>query len=89
MAIMWSDYIPDLLKSPKAAQIGFAPIPGTKSMLGGATFFLNRSSKHPQEAIRYVLSLMTKEQQVQLAQRGSRFTLQGHLRRSRRQSHPV
>lgn len=70
MSIMWSDYIPEMLKHSRAGEIGFAPIPGDKSMLGGATFFLNRSSKHPREATQYILSLMQRDIQVQLMQRG-------------------
>lgn len=70
MSIMWSDYVPDLLKSSIAANIGFAVIPGDKSMLGGATFFLNRSSKHPVQATQYILSLMQHDTQVQLMERG-------------------
>ncbi len=70
MSIMWSDYIPAMLKHPKASEIGFTTIPGEKSMLGGATFFLNKSSKHPQEATRYILSLMQSNIQVQLMTRG-------------------
>jgi len=70
MSIMWSDYIPELLKSPKISEIGFTTIPGDTSMLGGATFFLNKSSKHPREATQYILSLMQKNVQVELMTRG-------------------
>jgi len=70
MSIMWSDYVPDLLKSPNGGQFGFTTIPGDKSMLGGATFFLNKATKHPREATRFILSQMEPAVQAELMTHG-------------------
>ena len=78
MAIMWSDYIPDLIQLSKpedkrdstANDFGFAPIPGNVSMLAGGSFFVNKNSKNKDEAFRYIIHLMQKKSQVELAKKG-------------------
>lgn len=72
MAIMWSDYLFDLVKRGKDRNIafGFVPIPGDKSMLAGGSFYINRHSRHPREAASYVAHLLSRDAQVRLAQRG-------------------
>jgi ABC-type glycerol-3-phosphate transport system substrate-binding protein len=70
MSIMWSDYVPELLKSPEASDFGFAVVPGKVSMLGGATFFVNRKSPYKREAVEYMLSLMNTATQVELMKQG-------------------
>ena len=78
MAIMWSDYVPELIelskpekeRSPTAGDFGFAPIPGPVSMLAGGSFFVNRHSKKKAEAFNYIVHLMQRDTQVEMAKRG-------------------
>lgn len=72
MCIMWSDYVFDLVYagSKKEEDFGFAPIPGDKSMLAGGIYYINKRSKHPAEAARYVMHLMQKGNQVKLMLHG-------------------
>lgn len=78
MAIVWSDYIPELIQLAKpekqrgstAGDFGFVPIPGSVSMLAGGSFFVNKHSKNKAEAFRYVIHLMQRESQVELAKKG-------------------
>ncbi|MEM9409643.1 MAG: extracellular solute-binding protein [Planctomycetota bacterium] len=69
MAFMWSDTIPSLLEK-NGQDFGFAPIPGDKSILAGGAFFVNKDSKHIEEARDFVLYLMQEEQQVKLTVAG-------------------
>jgi multiple sugar transport system substrate-binding protein len=72
MAIMWSDYVYELVErgKQKGLRFGFSPIPGEKSMLAGGAFYINRNSKHPREAAEYVMYLMDKKIQVELMKHG-------------------
>lgn len=72
LAIMWSDYVYDLIRHDGKVddRFGFAPIPGNKSMLAGGIYYVNRKSKNPKEAIDYVISVMQQENQVEHMKRG-------------------
>jgi ABC-type glycerol-3-phosphate transport system substrate-binding protein len=70
MAIMWSDSLPSLTNSPNANDFGFAPVPGTKSVIAGGPFLINKKSQHQREAAEYVLSMMQKSVQVELMKKG-------------------
>ena len=70
MAIMWSGFLNGLLSGPDDQTFGFAPIPGSKSMLSGGTYFVNKSSKNPQAAAQYILFMLEKSNQVTLMTRG-------------------
>jgi ABC-type glycerol-3-phosphate transport system substrate-binding protein len=78
MAIMWTDYVPELIQLGKpegqrvssAAEFGFAPTPGNVSMLAGGAYFINARSKNKSEAFRYVIHLMQRETQIELARKG-------------------
>lgn len=69
MAIVWSDVLYDLIRDNKDV-FGFAPIPGTKSMIGGGIFYINKKSRYPKVAAEYIANVLSKEQQVKLIQLG-------------------
>ena len=64
MAIVWSDSLFALANSPEGSKFGFAPIPGDKSLIGGGTFFVNRHSRNPKQAVEYVVHVMQRGAQV-------------------------
>ena len=64
MAIMWTDYLPDLVQS---GGFGFAPIPGPVSMIAGGSFFVNRYSDAVPEAAKVVSNLLSRPVQKRLA----------------------
>jgi ABC-type glycerol-3-phosphate transport system substrate-binding protein len=72
MAIVWSDYLWGLVQEGRAKQLqfDFSPIPGTKSMIAGGSFYINRKSKNARLAAEYVLSLLSDKNQVQLILNG-------------------
>lgn len=73
MALMWSDYLFDLVSRPDgtfSSDFGFAPIPGTVSMLAGGAYYVNADSKHKSEALRYILLVMQRDNQIELVSRG-------------------
>ena len=70
MAIMWSDTLYSLVQSPIGGQLGFAPIPGGKSQIGGGIFYVNKSSKHAKLAADFLLFLLQQDTQVDLIARG-------------------
>ncbi|NVO03002.1 MAG: extracellular solute-binding protein [Bacteroidetes bacterium] len=73
MAIMWSDLIyPQIYKSNNVEdnRFGYAPIPGNKSFIGGGSYYINRKSKNPKEAFKFVLWLLNKENQIEMAKQG-------------------
>jgi len=73
MGIVWSDYLYSFTYDANGAidnRFGFAPIPGSKSTLAGGSFYINKQSKNPQEAVKYVMSLMQKPNQIALAKKG-------------------
>lgn len=72
MILAWSDMIyPSIYENNQFDnRFGFAPVPGNKSVLGGGAFFLNRHSKNPKAAAKYVLDLMQPPIQLELAKKG-------------------
>lgn len=73
MAIIWSDLAFSLAKKGDNIfdeRFGFAPIPGNKSMLAGGSYFINRKSKNPEAAAKYILDLMQPANQIKLAKTG-------------------
>ncbi len=73
MGIVWSDYLFNFTFDEYGTidkRFGFAPIPGSKSSLAGGSFYINKQSKNPQEAVRYVMSLMQASNQIALAKKG-------------------
>ena len=71
MGLVWSDYLYGFLKSDKrSSRFGYAPIPGDKSPIAGGCFYVNRNSKHPKEAIDFILYMMKPEVQAELALNG-------------------
>jgi ABC-type glycerol-3-phosphate transport system substrate-binding protein len=70
MAIMWSDSFYPLLQNRDAENFGFAPLPGSLSVIAGTTYFVSRYSRHPKESMQYILRMMKTETQVELAKRG-------------------
>lgn len=73
MGIVWSDYLFNFTFDVNGAvdnRFGFAPIPGNKSALAGGSFYINKQSKNPQEAVKYIMSLMQRSNQIALAKKG-------------------
>jgi multiple sugar transport system substrate-binding protein len=73
MGIVWSDYLYNFtfdMTGTVDNRFGFAPIPGSKSALAGGSFYINKQSKNSQEAVKYVMSLMQKPNQIALAKKG-------------------
>lgn len=72
MCIIWSDYMRGLLYNENEIdkRFGVATVPGKKSMLAGGSFYINKQSKHPQEAFRYVIAILQKDSQIQLMKKG-------------------
>ncbi|MBS1661845.1 MAG: extracellular solute-binding protein [Bacteroidetes bacterium] len=73
MAFVWSDYLYGFTfaEGGKADdQFGFTTLPGSKSPLAGGCYYINKKAKHPQEALKYVISLMQNQNQVALAKKG-------------------
>lgn len=73
MAFVWSDYLFGLVYDADGKiddRFGFAPLPGNKSPLAGGCFYINKQSKHPAEALKYVINLMQKKNQVELTKKG-------------------
>jgi len=72
MAFVWSDYLYNFVYGDEKYddRFGFAPIPGEKSGLAGGCFYINKQSKHPQEAVKYIIDLLQKPNQVALARKG-------------------
>jgi len=54
MAIIWSDTLFPLVRSPGGDQFGFAAIPGEKSQIGGGIFYVNRKSRHVDLATKFL-----------------------------------
>lgn len=72
MAIMWSDYLYELINKNGAFddRFGFIELPGGKSPLAGGAFFINKDSNHPKEALDYILNTLKRENQVRLMTKG-------------------
>lgn len=71
MGLVWSDYLYGFVKSCKdPSRFGYAPLPGNKSPIAGGCFYVNRDSRHPKEAIDFILYMMRPEVQERLAING-------------------
>ncbi|MBS0288650.1 MAG: extracellular solute-binding protein [Proteobacteria bacterium] len=74
MAIMWSDVAFDLVsgfqKELSSDEFGFVPIPGSVSMLAGGSFYVNKKTKHLQEAVAFIEWILQPENQVKLLSDG-------------------
>ena len=68
MGIVWSDYLYSFDAVGK--DFGFAPIPGDKSPIAGGCFYVNKDTKNPKEAIKYIMYLMQPDVQIDLAKKG-------------------
>jgi ABC-type glycerol-3-phosphate transport system substrate-binding protein len=67
-ALMWTDYIPDL--AARGDMFGFAPVPGTKSMIAGGCYFINKKTRSPERAAKLVSYLLSPAVQKFLALHG-------------------
>ncbi|MFA6403082.1 MAG: extracellular solute-binding protein [Salinivirgaceae bacterium] len=72
MAIVWTDMIYQNIKTEDGFdnRFKFDVIPGNKSIYHGGAYFINRHSKHPQEASKYIIDLLQPENQILLARKG-------------------
>lgn len=72
MAIAWTDMLYEILKTPKGFDdtFGFTTIPGSKSIVSGGAYFVNRQSKHPEAAAKFIVQQLQPETQVKLARLG-------------------
>lgn len=70
MAIIWSDTLFSLVHSPIGDQLGFAPIPGDESQIGGGIFYVNKKSKHPKLAAEFLAFYFQRDTQRDLITRG-------------------
>jgi len=71
MGIVWSDYVPSILEdNARADRVGFAPIPGNRSMIAGGLFYINRASRRQEQAARFVAYLLRPDIQARMAANG-------------------
>ncbi len=72
MGIVWTDMLYEILKTPSGfdTTFGFTSIPGNKSMVSGGAYFVNRQSKHPVEAAKFIIDQLQPNTQVKLARLG-------------------
>lgn len=72
MSIMWSDYLYGLIEQKNGFddRFGFIELPSGKSPLAGGAFFINKDTKYPEEALKYILNTLKKENQVKLMTKG-------------------
>ena len=73
MAIIWSDLAYELVNEGDDKydeRFGFVTIPGNISGLAGGSFFINKKSKHPEQALNYIVDVLQKENQIKLIQQG-------------------
>ena len=70
MGLIWSDYVYDLIDGGKDDRFGFAPVPGSKSILAGGIYYISRTSTAKREAAKYVVDMMSRENQVRLITQG-------------------
>lgn len=67
LAIAWTDYVPDFVKT---GGFGFAPIPGDVSMIGGGSFFVNRFGAAKKESADLISNLLSPKAQKWMALNG-------------------
>ncbi len=72
MGIVWSDYLFDLVAraAKQNLKMGFAPAPGSKSLIGGGSYYISRKSKNPDIAAQFVMFLLRQENQVEMTKNG-------------------
>jgi multiple sugar transport system substrate-binding protein len=72
MALSWEDVISLNIQNDSSftQRFGFEVIPGDKSVIGGGAFFVNRDSRHPEEAFKFILYLLQPKTQRTLALKG-------------------
>ncbi len=73
MGLVWSDYLYNFTFDANGntdSRFGYAPVPGTKSGLAGGSYYINKQSKHSNESIKYIMSLLQKPNQIALAKKG-------------------
>jgi len=73
MGIIWSDLTYSLSAKGDGTfdpKFGFAPIPGSKSLLAGGSFFINRKSKNPEVAAHYIMDMLQPGVQKMLYKKG-------------------
>ena len=72
LAVMWSDVLYDLidLNNVESTKFGFSTVPGDKSMNAGGAFFVNKHSKHPNEAMKFIAWLMEENNQIEMLKKG-------------------
>jgi multiple sugar transport system substrate-binding protein len=73
MGIIWSDYAWGFIDEGNGKtdnRFAFAPTPGSKSMIAGGSYFVNRQTKFKKEAFEYMTYLLQKETQIKMIQQG-------------------
>jgi ABC-type glycerol-3-phosphate transport system substrate-binding protein len=72
MAVMWSDYLPELasMTSAGVSQFSFFPLPGDLSPLAGGSFYINKKSRHAQASFQFLAWLLQPENQERMAKHG-------------------
>lgn len=73
MAIMWSDYIPELVNQSskqKKIEFGFSTVPGEKSGLAGGAFYINSNSRNPDASAQFILYVLSEDVQKKLITQG-------------------
>lgn len=73
MGLIWSDYVWGLIDNGNGkldSRFGFAPTPGTKSMIAGGSFYVNRQSKNADESFKYIQYLLQKDNQIKMLKQG-------------------
>ncbi|WP_346755492.1 extracellular solute-binding protein [Splendidivirga corallicola] len=73
MGIVWSDFLYSFVYDDSGStdnRFDFAPIPGQKSPLAGGSFYINKQSRNAREAVKYVMNLMQKPNQIELTKKG-------------------
>lgn len=72
MALVWSDILYPSLKTNDGfdARFGFNLVPGTKSIALGGAFFINKQSKNPEAAAKYIVDMLQPATQIELTKKG-------------------
>lgn len=72
MAIVWTDMLYSKLKSDKGfnPDFGFTTIPGSKSIVCGGAYFINKHSRQPEKAAQFVVDQLQPQNQIKLAKLG-------------------
>lgn len=72
-SFIWSDLAYSMIAKPNGqfdTNFGFSVIPGGKSILAGGSYFVNKKSKHPDKALKYILDIMQRSEQIKLTKKG-------------------